>query len=103
MNRKMKLKDNLELDSTIHVDQLNVGKRVEKDNTNTIPRLLVRATIGMMVLFREIRRLEESVLQEVDIFCYFGKTVCHVTQLYWFPFPERKRIRGTLRSRIVLN
>lgn len=56
----MKLKDDLELDSTIHADQLNAGKRVEKDNTNTIPRLLVRATKWMMVPFREIRRLEES-------------------------------------------
>lgn len=47
----------------------------KKDNNNIIPRLLVGATKVMMALLREMRRLKEPVLWEVDIFCYFGKAL----------------------------
>lgn len=76
---------------------------VEK-NTNTIPWLLVGATKRTMVLFREMR-LEELVLWEVDILCYFGKIVF----LRWsgtlvlFPW-EKKSIGSALEiSKIFLN
>lgn len=49
------------------------GWQGKKHNANTTPRLPVRATKEIIVLFWEMRRLEELVWWEVDIFCCFGQ------------------------------
>lgn len=72
----------MELDSTVRADQSNVGRRVQKDNTNTMSELLVRVAKGMKVPFREMRWLEKPVFWEVDILLFWKDCVCHVTWYY---------------------